>query len=71
MVGGGEDNVDVEVGRHVLVEVGDKGVPVVRDGRGRKAEPGHPAINEGPANLARTGLPKRQRLKPLGASIVH
>ena len=70
VVGGGEYDVDVEVGRHVPIEVGDERVAVVRDGRGGQAEPGDPAINEGPADVTGGGGPKGQGFKPPRATIV-
>ena len=52
MVCGCELDFYIKIFLHVLVEVGNKGVPVVADRHLGKAEPLDPAINEGPAHLA-------------------
>ena len=51
VVGGGKVYLDIEVGLHVFVQVGDESVAIVADGHLRETEPLDPAINEGPADL--------------------
>ena len=49
MVGGCEADLHVESLHDVTIEVGDEGVPVVRDGDGGDPVPGHPAHEGGAA----------------------
>ena len=70
VVSRGENDIDVEVGGHVLVEVGDEGIAVVGDGRGREAIPGDPAIDEGPTDVPGGRRPKWQGIKPTAATII-